>query len=62
MFNWRFVFPFDYIAQEKLIYVTKKEHFWSLDKTVTKFPPEINIQAWDNDFTKANEYISKFTH
>ena len=60
MFNWRFVFPFDYLPQEKLLYVSKKEHIWSLDTTVLKFPPILNIQAWDNDLFKPNNYISKF--
>ena len=59
MFNWRFVFPFNYLPQEKLLYVSKKEHLWSLEKTVSKFSPVLNIQAWDNDLFKPNEYISK---
>ena len=59
MFNWRMIFEIDYMPQERLIYVSKKEHLWSLDKTVTKFPPVLNIQAWDNDLFGPNEYISK---
>nr|XP_026691585.1 myoferlin isoform X3 [Ciona intestinalis] len=58
-FNWRFVFPFDYLPQERMVHVAKKEHLWSLDKTVTKFPPVLNIQVWDNDLIGANEYISE---
>jgi len=57
-FNWRMVFPFDYLPQERLLHVEKKEHLWSLDKTVTKFPPVLNIQVWDNDLFGPNEYIS----
>uniref|UniRef100_F6X313 C2 domain-containing protein n=1 Tax=Ciona intestinalis TaxID=7719 RepID=F6X313_CIOIN len=60
-FNWRFVFPFDYLPQERMVHVAKKEHLWSLDKTVTKFPPVLNIQVWDNDLIGANEYISKYS-
>uniref|UniRef100_H2ZAE1 C2 domain-containing protein n=1 Tax=Ciona savignyi TaxID=51511 RepID=H2ZAE1_CIOSA len=58
-FNWRFVFPFDYLPQERMVHVSKKEHLWSLDKTVTKFPPVLNIQVWDNDLFGPNEYISE---
>uniref|UniRef100_H2Z7I1 C2 domain-containing protein n=1 Tax=Ciona savignyi TaxID=51511 RepID=H2Z7I1_CIOSA len=58
-FNWRFVFPFDYLPQERMVHVAKKDHLWSLDKTVTKFPPVLNIQVWDNDLFGPNEYISE---
>ncbi|XP_078489340.1 myoferlin [Ciona intestinalis] len=58
-FNWRFVFPFDYLPQERMVHVSKKQHLWSLDKTVTKFPPVLNIQVWDNDLFGPNEYISE---
>ncbi|XP_076821667.1 myoferlin-like isoform X3 [Clavelina lepadiformis] len=61
MFNWRFLFPFEYLPQEKLHYVSKKEHLWSLDKTVSKFPPVLNIQVWDNDLFGPNEYISELS-
>lgn len=60
MFNWRFVFPFDYMPQERVVVVSKKEKFWSLDKTTTKVPPALTIQVWDNDLIGANEYISKY--
>ena len=60
MFNWRFVFEIDYLPQERMVHVTKKDHLWSLDKTVTKFAPILNIQAWDNDLFGPNEYISKY--
>jgi len=61
MFNWRFVFEIDYLPQERMVHVTKKEHLWSLDKTVTKFAPVLNIQAWDNDLFGPNEYISEIS-
>lgn len=60
MFNWRFIFPFNYLPQERLVHVERKEHLWSLDKTVTKFPPVVNIQVWDNDLFGPNEYISEW--
>nr|CAB3264165.1 myoferlin [Phallusia mammillata] len=61
MFNWRYIFPFNYLPQERLVHVERKEHLWSLDKTVTKFPPVLNIQVWDNDLFGPNEYISEIS-
>lgn len=60
MFNWRMVFPFEYLPQERVAVISKKQHIWSKHKTTTKLPPVLNIQVWDNDIFKANEYISKY--
>ena len=59
MFNWRFVFPFNYLSQEELLYISKKDHFWNLDKTEKKLPLILNIQVWDQDLFAPNEFISK---
>ena len=48
-FNWRLMFDFDYLAAEKNLVITRKEHFWSLDETEMKISPILNIQIWDND-------------
>ena len=32
-FNWRFVFPFDYLAAEEKVVVSKKESMFSWDET-----------------------------
>ncbi|XP_035168725.1 myoferlin-like, partial [Oxyura jamaicensis] len=48
-FNWRFVFPFEYLVAEQLCVLPRKEHFWSLDETVQKLPPKLILQVWDND-------------
>ncbi|XP_071827020.1 myoferlin-like isoform X6 [Apostichopus japonicus] len=56
-FNWRFIFPFDYIPPEKVIAVKKKEHFWSLDKTETRLPPQLNLQIWDNDKFSSDDFL-----
>nr|XP_039273403.1 myoferlin-like isoform X2 [Styela clava] len=61
MFNWRFVFPFEYLPQERVVVVSKKEHLWSMDKTTTKVPPVLNLQVWDNDLFGPNEYISEIS-
>ncbi|GAB0192184.1 myoferlin [Grus japonensis] len=56
-FNWRFVFPFDYLPAEQLCVVSKKEHFWSLDKTELRIPPKLIIQIWDNDKFSLDDYL-----
>uniref|UniRef100_A0A8B9P4B0 Myoferlin n=1 Tax=Apteryx owenii TaxID=8824 RepID=A0A8B9P4B0_APTOW len=56
-FNWRFVFPFDYLPAEQLCTVSKKEHFWSLDKTEFRIPPKLIIQIWDNDKFSLDDYL-----
>ena len=58
-FNWRFVFPFDYLPEEENVIIMKKEHIWSLDKTETKVPPVLVIQIWDNDKFSADDFLGK---
>ena len=60
MFNWRFVFPFDYMPQEGLVYASKKEHLWSTNKTAQKLPPVLNIQVWNNDLFGSNKHLCEF--
>ncbi|NXD17855.1 MYOF protein, partial [Nothocercus nigrocapillus] len=66
-FNWRFVFPFNYLPAEQLCILPKKasgtqgqrheEHFWSLDETVHKVPPKLILQVWDNDKFSADDFL-----
>ncbi|XP_059957940.1 myoferlin isoform X2 [Mesoplodon densirostris] len=56
-FNWRFVFPFDYLPAEQLCLVAKKEHFWSKDQTESRVPPKLVIQIWDNDKFSLDDYL-----
>nr|XP_033809300.1 dysferlin isoform X2 [Geotrypetes seraphini] len=56
-FNWRFVFPFDYLPAEQVCAISKKEHFWSLDKTENKIPPQLILQIWDNDKFSFDDYL-----
>ncbi|XP_069601222.1 dysferlin [Ranitomeya imitator] len=56
-FNWRFVFPFDYLPAEQVCSVSKKEHFWSVDKTENKIPPNLILQIWDNDKFSFDDYL-----
>ncbi|XP_064806910.1 myoferlin-like isoform X1 [Oncorhynchus masou masou] len=56
-FNWRFIFGFEYLPAEQLCLVSKKEHFWSLDKTEFRIPPKLIVQIWDNDKFSLDDYL-----
>ncbi|XP_072177496.1 myoferlin-like [Diadema setosum] len=56
-FNWRFVFPIEYIPPEQVLVIKKKEHFWSLDKTETHVPPVLICQIWDNDKFSPDDFL-----
>ncbi|KAM4710242.1 dysferlin [Discoglossus pictus] len=56
-FNWRLVFPFDYLPAEQVCLVSKKEHFWSIDKMENKIHPNLIIQVWDNDKFSFDDYL-----
>ncbi|XP_056148135.1 myoferlin [Lampris incognitus] len=56
-FNWRFIFGFDYLPTEQLCLVSRKEHFWNLDKTEFRIPPKLIIQIWDNDKFSLDDYL-----
>ncbi|XP_019715398.1 myoferlin isoform X2 [Hippocampus comes] len=56
-FNWRFVFAFDYLPAEQLCVISRKEHFWNLDKTEFRIPPKLIIQIWDNDKFSLDDYL-----
>ncbi|XP_069548793.1 myoferlin [Brachyistius frenatus] len=56
-FNWRFIFGFEYLPAEQLCVVSRKEHFWNLDKTEFRIPPKLIIQIWDNDKFSLDDYL-----
>ncbi|XP_061602091.1 myoferlin isoform X2 [Cololabis saira] len=56
-FNWRFIFEFEYLPAEQLCVVSRKEHFWNLDKTEFRVPPKLIIQIWDNDKFSLDDYL-----
>ena len=58
-FNWRFVFPFKYIPQEKTMIVAKKKSFFDVDKTETRISPRLIIQIWDNDIILPDKYLGE---
>ena len=56
-FNWRMVFPFQYLPTERTMVVQKKEHFYSLTKTEIKVAPRLTLQVWDNDIFTPDDFI-----
>uniref|UniRef100_A0A8C9M1T2 Dysferlin n=1 Tax=Panthera tigris altaica TaxID=74533 RepID=A0A8C9M1T2_PANTA len=56
-FNWRFIFPFDYLPAEQVCTVSKKDAFWRLDKTESKIPARVIFQIWDNDKFSFDDFL-----
>ncbi|KAL2098893.1 hypothetical protein ACEWY4_005373 [Coilia grayii] len=56
-FNWRFVYPFDYLLAEEKIVISKKESMFAWDETEYKIPPRLNIQVWDADHFSADDFL-----
>uniref|UniRef100_A0A8C0GZE7 C2 domain-containing protein n=1 Tax=Chelonoidis abingdonii TaxID=106734 RepID=A0A8C0GZE7_CHEAB len=56
-FNWRFIFPFEFLPMEQVCVLPEKQSLWSLDKTVLKVPPKLVLQVWDNDKFSADDFL-----
>ena len=56
-FNWRFVFPFEYIKAENAVVVKKKAHLYSLTKKEVRLLPKLTMQIWDSDPFTPNDFI-----
>lgn len=56
-FNWRYVYPFDYLMAEEKIVISKKESMFAWDETEYKIPPRLNIQVWDADHFSADDFL-----
>lgn len=61
-FNWRFIFPFDYLVAEEKIVISRKETLFSWDETETKVPARLNLQVWDADHFSADDFLGKAIH
>lgn len=56
-FNWRFVFPFEYLSTENKVVLRKKESLFSVEETEVKIPCRLILQVWDNDTFTENDFI-----
>ncbi|XP_040913171.1 fer-1-like protein 6 isoform X2 [Toxotes jaculatrix] len=56
-FNWRFVFPFNYLPAEKVVVVKKRESIFSLDKTEQKLPAILILQVWDFETLSSDDFL-----
>uniref|UniRef100_A0AAQ5YL26 C2 domain-containing protein n=1 Tax=Amphiprion ocellaris TaxID=80972 RepID=A0AAQ5YL26_AMPOC len=56
-FNWRFVYPFDYLMAEEKIVISKKESMFAWDETEYKIPARLNLQVWDADHFSADDFL-----
>uniref|UniRef100_A0A8C6V4Z2 Otoferlin n=1 Tax=Naja naja TaxID=35670 RepID=A0A8C6V4Z2_NAJNA len=56
-FNWRYIFPFDYLAAEERIVISKKESMFSWDETEYKIPARLTLQVWDADHFSADDFL-----
>lgn len=61
LFNWRFVFHFDYMSADRHVFARKKKNMWSFKKRKANgVPPLLFIQVWDNSLFHSDEYIGQF--
>ncbi|XP_067414564.1 otoferlin isoform X1 [Emydura macquarii macquarii] len=56
-FNWRYVFPFEYLMAEEKIVISKKESMFSWDETEYKIPARLTLQVWDADHFSADDFL-----
>ena len=56
-FNWRFIFPFDYLLAEEKIVISRRDTMFSWDETETKIPARMNLQVWDADHFSADDFL-----
>ncbi|XP_076047725.1 myoferlin-like isoform X2 [Oratosquilla oratoria] len=60
-FNWRMLFPLEYLEAEQSMVIKRREHTFSLDKTEERRPPQLTLQLWDNDLLLSDDYLSELT-
>ncbi|XP_062935780.1 fer-1-like protein 6 [Cynocephalus volans] len=56
-FNWRFLFPFQYLPAEKQMVIAKRENIFSLEKTECKTPAVLVLQVWDFERLSSDDFL-----
>lgn len=59
MFNWRFIFSFDYLSTENKIVQIIKTNL-GFEESEEKIPCKLTIQAWENDTFSADDFLGLF--
>uniref|UniRef100_A0A8C4VI19 C2 domain-containing protein n=1 Tax=Gopherus evgoodei TaxID=1825980 RepID=A0A8C4VI19_9SAUR len=58
-FNWRFIFPFEFLPMEQVCLGHPGPSWNVLDETVLKVPPKLILQVWDNDKFSADDFLGE---
>ncbi|XP_012578359.1 PREDICTED: fer-1-like protein 6 [Condylura cristata] len=56
-FNWRFLFPFQYLPAEKQLVISKRENIFSLEKMECKMPAVLVLQVWDFERLSSDDFL-----
>ena len=56
-FNWRFLFPVEYLKAEEKIVMKRKEHTFSVEEKEEKSRAALTVQVWDADLVSADDYL-----
>ncbi|XP_059826412.1 fer-1-like protein 6 isoform X1 [Hypanus sabinus] len=56
-FNWRFIFPFNYLPAERMMVINKRHSNFSLHKTERKVPAVLVLQVWDFDRLSSDDFL-----
>ena len=51
------MFPFEYLAAEEKIVISRKESVFSWDDSITKVPPRLTLQVWDADSFSKDDFL-----
>ncbi|VDN96156.1 unnamed protein product [Rodentolepis nana] len=55
-FNWRFVFPFNYMRHENRVVFSHKKAF-DIDPVEVKMPADLTLQVWDNELVRNDKFL-----